>query len=156
MRAAFEPIYNAGLSVLNKMAVSWQWPIRGPLVEDQLHVLYPAIELCVEVSREGRECDLILLIVLVFPIYNMDRISEDTSWGEEPMDEFIPVGQIVLTFRALGSISTSLLAQRTDDVSQEIRSDVRRTASAGVDNGPSCLRVSAPVVGCLRPGLAEL
>ena len=106
MRAAFEPVDDAGLRVLDKVTVSWQWPINCSLIKDQLHILHPAIELCVEVSRKRRERDLVLLVVLIFPVYNVNRVSKDTPWGEKPVDKLVPVGQIILTLRALGRIST--------------------------------------------------
>lgn len=110
VRTALEPVNETGLGVLDPVAVAWKWPICGSLFHDQLHVLHTTVEVRMEVSREGRVCNLVLLVRLIFDVGNVDGMPEHALWGEELSDKVIPVRQIVL---ALGSLYFPLVKHFT-------------------------------------------
>jgi len=101
----FVPVHHAGIGVLDEMAIARQRLVRHALVHDQLYVLDPAVEVRVQVSRERRERDLVLLVVTLVADDFVDRVPEDASSREEAVDEFVPVRDVILPSGALPGLS---------------------------------------------------
>lgn len=68
MRSGFKPVHQASLIILDAVAVAWQWSIRYTLIDDQLHMLDSAAEMCVEISCNGGICNLVLLVRCVLGV----------------------------------------------------------------------------------------
>lgn len=84
------------------MAIVGESTLRRPLVHDQLHIPHATVEVRVEVSRERRIRNLILLLLsLVLPVPHENRMTEDPLLREELLDELVPVVQVIL---ALGTL----------------------------------------------------
>lgn len=80
LRPIVEPIHKARLLTLNIMAIVRQL-FFGPLLHYHLHVLDAALKVGVKVSRQGRECDLVLFVGVF--IHNPDRVSQYSFWRKE-------------------------------------------------------------------------
>ena len=55
------PVYQAGFRVLDEVAVVRKSLVDRALLEGELHVSYAAREVRVEISRQRRLCDFVLL-----------------------------------------------------------------------------------------------
>jgi hypothetical protein len=91
MRSGFKPVDEAGLGILDAMAIARQRSISHALIQDQLHIPDPTAKVCMEVSRDGRVRNLILLVGRVFGIGDVEGMSENTVGREESDHEAIPV-----------------------------------------------------------------
>ena len=101
MRSCFKPVHNACFRVLDQVAVPGQWPVGDAPVHDQLHVLDAALEMRMEVSGDGRESDLVLLITILFIVGKVQRVAEYAVGREETVHESRPVGKIILPLWSL-------------------------------------------------------
>ena len=83
------------------MAVSRQRAISDALVHDQLYALDTTSEVCVEVARNRRESNFVLLVTRFLIICNVQSVSEDTINREKLAHKAVPVAEIVSPLRPL-------------------------------------------------------
>ena len=100
VRAALKPVHHAGLGVFNKMVVTSQRLVHRALVHDELHVLDATLKVGVEVSRQCRIRDLVLLLGR-FAILLMGRVPEYATRSKKPLNEVDPVRHVICVLRAL-------------------------------------------------------
>lgn len=58
------------------MGVAGDWSIHNTLVQDQLHALDATAKVRVEVPRDGREGNLVLLVRGFLGLRNVQRVTE--------------------------------------------------------------------------------
>jgi hypothetical protein len=97
-----KPVDETRLVVPDHVAIIGHRPVRCALVHDQLHRFDTAVEVGVEIPGNGGIGNLIMLMVrLVLSIPDENCVLEDTSLGEELLDEVVPVLQVISALRSL-------------------------------------------------------